>query len=69
MNLGKDNAGWQNTLSITPLSHDVRRRAALHIASRALNAQDRPATVDCQDLLEHLGLYDPALHSTAAAGA
>ncbi|MDH2389356.1 hypothetical protein QCN29_11240 [Streptomyces sp. HNM0663] len=57
MNLAKDSSSWERTVSVTPLPDSVRRKAALQVAARA---SDRG---ECRDLLEHLGLRDPALRT------
>lgn len=59
MNLAKDNASWERSLSVTPIPHAERRQAALRVAAQA----EGPA--DCRALLEHLGLLDPALRRMA----
>ncbi|MBC9717863.1 hypothetical protein H9Y04_35560 [Streptomyces sp. TRM66268-LWL] len=58
MNLAKDNANWQRTLSVTPLPTEVRRRASLYVASRADGHED------LRTLLDQLGLLDPALQTS-----
>lgn len=55
MNLAKDSSSWERTVSVTPLPYSVRREAALQVAGRATSS------ADCRELLEHLGLRDPAL--------
>ncbi|MEU3046186.1 hypothetical protein ABZ705_06560 [Streptomyces sp. NPDC006984] len=60
MNLAKDSSSWERTVSVTPLPDGVRRQAALQVAARAEGRDD------CRDLLEHLGLRDPALRTMAA---
>ncbi|MFI1563896.1 hypothetical protein ACH4ZX_12685 [Streptomyces sp. NPDC020490] len=60
MNLAKDSASWERTVSVTPLPDSVRRKAALQVASRSATG------ADCRDLLEHLGLFDPGLRSTTS---
>lgn len=59
MNLAKDSASWERTVSVTPLPDSVRRKAAITVAARSTG----PA--DCVDLLEHLGLRDPSLRTIA----
>ena len=63
MNLAKDSASWERTVSVTPLPDSVRRRAALQVAARAAGRQRAQLRADCADLLAHLGLLDPALRS------
>ncbi|MEU8521215.1 hypothetical protein [Streptomyces sp. NPDC048577] len=59
MNLAKDSSSWERTVSVTPLPDSVRRKAALQVAARAASRDE------CSDLLEHLGLRDPALRTMA----
>jgi hypothetical protein len=61
VNLAKDSASWERTVSVTPLPDSVRRRAALQIASRAVGSDPVGRRADCADLLAHLGLLDPDL--------
>ncbi|WP_438491799.1 hypothetical protein [Streptomyces asiaticus] len=63
MNLAKDSASWERTVSVTPLPDSVRRRAALQVAARATGPSHAQRSADCIDLLEHLGLLDPCLRS------
>ncbi|MEU0443575.1 hypothetical protein ABZ202_28240 [Streptomyces sp. NPDC006186] len=63
MNLAKDSASWERTVSVTPLPDSVRRRAALQVAARAAGRGRAQRRADCADLLAHLGLLDPALRS------
>lgn len=59
MNLAKDSSSWERTVSVTPLPDSVRRQAALVVAARSTGPRD------CVDLLESLGLHDPALRRMA----
>ncbi|WP_149183286.1 hypothetical protein [Streptomyces sp. TRM49041] len=61
MNLAKDAASWERTVSVTPLSDDVRRKAALQVAGQAIGFTKEQRQADCAELLEHLGLLDPNL--------
>ncbi|MET9965288.1 hypothetical protein ABZZ80_05020 [Streptomyces sp. NPDC006356] len=63
MNLAKDNANWQRTLSVTPLPVEVRRKAALYVASRGTGRSRAQRLDDVHSLLAHLGLLDPDLRS------
>ncbi|MEV0735479.1 hypothetical protein AB0I51_05815 [Streptomyces sp. NPDC050549] len=60
MNLAKDSSSWERTVAVTPLPDSVRRDAALQVAARS------DGSADCRDLLEHLGLFDPALRSMSS---
>lgn len=64
MNLAKDNANWQRTLSVTPLPVEVRRKAALYVAGRAAGRSRAQRRDDTRTLLAHLGLLDPDLRTT-----
>lgn len=64
MNLAKDNANWQRTLSVTPLPAEVRRKAALYVAGRAVGRSRAQRRDDVCSLLAHLGLLDPDLRNT-----
>ncbi|MEU5093762.1 hypothetical protein [Streptomyces sp. NPDC020996] len=66
MNLAKDSASWERTVSVTPLPDSVRRRAALQVAARATGGERVQRRADCADLLAHLGLLDPALRSSSS---
>jgi hypothetical protein len=63
MNLAKDSASWQRTVTVTPLPDSVRRRAALQVAARAAGRGRAQRRADCADLLAHLGLLDPGLRN------
>ncbi|MFF3060164.1 hypothetical protein [Streptomyces sp. NPDC057909] len=63
MNLAKDASSWERTVSVTPLPDDVRRKAALQVASRAGGRSRKQRRADCTDLLAYLGLLDPNLLS------
>jgi hypothetical protein len=64
LNLAKDNANWQRTLSITPLPAEVRRKAALYVAGRAAGRGRAQCRDDARSLLAHLGLLDEELRTT-----
>ncbi|MFB6643124.1 hypothetical protein ACFCYF_38540 [Streptomyces chartreusis] len=64
MNLAKDNANWQRTLSVTPLPVEVRRKAALYVAGRATGRSRARRQDDVRSLLAHLGLLDEELRTT-----
>ncbi|WP_425245424.1 hypothetical protein [Streptomyces sp. NEAU-NA10] len=66
MNLAKDSASWERTVSVTPLPDSVRRRAALQVAARAVGGEHAQRRADCADLLAHLGLLDPALRGPSS---
>ncbi|CAM5466315.1 hypothetical protein [Streptomyces aurantiogriseus] len=66
MNLAKDSASWERTVSVTPLPDSVRRRAALQVAARAVGRKRAQRRADCADLLAHLGLLDPALQGPSS---
>lgn len=66
MNLAKDSASWERTVSVTPLPDSVRRKAALQVAARAAGRTPEQRHADCADLLAHLGLLDSHLRTTAS---
>ncbi|MFD3926488.1 hypothetical protein [Streptomyces sp. NPDC058614] len=66
MNLAKDGASWERTVSVTPLPDDVRRKAALQAAGRATGRSRAQRRADCTDLLAYLGLLDPDLRGETA---
>ncbi|MGW2886444.1 hypothetical protein ACWDDN_14005 [Streptomyces griseoruber] len=66
MNLAKDSASWERTVSVTPLPDSVRRRAALQVAARAAGRGRAQRRADCADLLAYLGLLDPALRGPSS---